>query len=222
MRKTFPNVPIIPAMGNHDFHPVNYYNTGHRSQSALTAIAEIWSQFIGDDLEALESFKVHGYYRYDLPVSVSRGNAQKVSIIVMNSQSCYNMNFGLMNETNDAASQLEWFREQLRLAEAENRLVFVAAHIAPGCNTCVAKWGQRYTILFERYQHIIRLAVFGHDHRELYEIVRSTSTDRPIGVHHVAGSLGTYFYVNPSIRLYKMHAKHHVPLDTQILEFNID
>jgi hypothetical protein len=76
MRKTFPNVPIIPTMGNHDFHPFNYYNTGHKSQGALTAIAEIWSQFIGDDHEALESFKVHGYYRYDLPASVSRGNAQ--------------------------------------------------------------------------------------------------------------------------------------------------
>jgi hypothetical protein len=86
----------------------------------------------------------------------------------------------------------------------------------------VNKWAERYNILYERYQHIIRLAVFGHDHRELYEIVRSTSTDKPIGVHYVSGSLGTYFFVNPSVRLFKMHAKHHLPIETKVLEFNIE
>ena len=98
----------------------------------------------------------------------------------------------------------------------------IVAHIAPGCYTCVNKWAERYNILYERYQHIIRVAVFGHDHRELYEIVRSTTTDNPIGVHYVTGSLGTYFYVNPSVRLFRMHAKHHLPLETTVLEFNID
>jgi sphingomyelin phosphodiesterase len=110
----------------------------------------------------------------------------------------------------------------LDLAEKEGRIVILAGHIAPGCYTCVNNWSERYTILYERYQHIIRLAVFGHDHRELYEIVRSTTSDKPIGMHYVSGSLGTYLQVNPSVRIFKMHAKHHIPIETKVLEFNIE
>jgi len=38
----------------------------------------------------------------------------------------------------------------------------------------------------------------------------------------VSGSLGTYLFVNPSVRLFKMHAKHHLPIETKVLEFNIE
>jgi len=140
----------------------------------------------------------------------------------MNTEVCYNMNFALLNETNDPARHLDWLERELALAEKEGRVVIIAGHIAPGCYTCVNNWSDRYTVLYERYQHIIRLAVFGHDHRELYEVVRSTTTDKPIGVHYITGSLGTYMQVHPSVRLFKMHAKHHVPIESKVLEFNID
>jgi|LauGreDrversion4_2_1035121.scaffolds.fasta_scaffold157078_2 hypothetical protein len=132
------------------------------------------------------------------------------------------MNVALLNETNDPASHLQWLENELSLAEKEDRVVILAGHIAPGCYTCVNNWSERYTILYERYQHIIRLAVFGHDHRELFEVVRSTTSDKPIGVHYVSGSLGTYMQVNPSVRLFKMHALHHLPIESKVLEFNID
>jgi hypothetical protein len=61
------------------------------------------------------------------------------------------MNFGLLNETGDAANHLEWLRMQLELAEKEDRVVIIAGHIAPGCYTCVYRWSERYTILYERY-----------------------------------------------------------------------
>ena len=102
------------------------------------------------------------------------------------------MNFALMNETGDPAEHLEWLEKELSQAEKDGRVVLIAGHIAPGCYTCVNNWSEKYTILYERYQHIIRLAVFGHDHRELFEVVKSTSSDKPIGVHYVSGSLGTF------------------------------
>lgn len=87
---------------------------------------------------------------------------------------------------------MQWLRDELSQAEQENRVVIIAGHIASGCYTCNPRWGARYTALVERYQHVIRLAVFGHDHRDLYEIVRSSTSDKPIGINHVTGSLGTY------------------------------
>ena len=98
----------------------------------------------------------------------------------------------------------------------------IIGHIPPGDAGCVKKWSVRYNALMERYQHIVRFATFGHDHRELFETVRSFSSNKPINVNHVSGSLGTYMKVNPSVRIYTMHAKYHVPLNYRVLEFNLD
>lgn len=45
---------------------------------------------------------------------------------------------------------------------------------------------------------------------------------KPIHVDHVAGSLGTYMKVNPTVRIYEMHAKYHIPLENRVYEFNIE
>lgn len=64
--------------------------------------------------------------------------------------------------------------------------------------------------------------MFGHDHRELFEVVRSLSSNKPINVNHVGGSLGTYMEVNPSVKMFTMHSKYHVPTNYEIYEFNIE
>lgn len=38
----------------------------------------------------------------------------------------------------------------------------------------------------------------------------------------IAGSLSSYFMIPPSIRIYTMHAKYHVPVDMKVLEFNLE
>ena len=50
---------------------------------------------------------------------------------------------------------------------------------------------------------------------------RSISSNRPIGVEYIAGNSGTYF-MDPSVRLYTMHQRHHVPLDFQVYRFDIE
>jgi hypothetical protein len=57
-------------MGNHDFHPLNYYNTNEPNQEEISMIANFWSVFIGEDPAAMQEFQFHGYYRYDLPPSL--------------------------------------------------------------------------------------------------------------------------------------------------------
>lgn len=98
----------------------------------------------------------------------------------------------------------------------------IIGHIMPGDLGCIKKWSIRYNALVERYQHIIRFSTFGHDHRELFEVTRSFSSNKPIHVNHGCGSLGTYMKVNPSARVFTMHSKYHVPVDFKVLEFNLD
>lgn len=90
-------------------------------------------------------------------------------------------NWGLFNETNDAAKQLAWLKEILEEADKENEILILAGHMSPGDYNCLTKWSLRYQALLERYQHLFRFSMYGHDHRELYDIVRGR-TKKPIHV----------------------------------------
>ena len=50
---------------------------------------------------------------------------------------------------------------------------------------------------------------------------RSITSNKPIGVEYIAGNSGTYF-MDPTVRLYTMHKSHHVPLDFEVLRFDIE
>lgn len=102
------------------------------------------------------------------------------------------MNLGIMNETSDPSGMLAWLENELSMAENEERVILIAGHIAPGAYSCTPQWAHRYNALVERYQHIIRMSVYGHDHRELFEIARAKESQKPIAVNMIAGSLGTY------------------------------
>lgn len=91
-----------------------------------------------------------------------------------------------------------------------------------GWKDCIPNWALRYTALIERFQHVIRFQTFGHIHREAFDVVRSLSTNKPIGVEYIAGNFGTYDGLNPTARLYKMHENYHVPLDFQVFIFDVE
>lgn len=79
----FPNIPVIPALGNHDFHPPNYQSFNVSFSSHLEEIASLWKVWL--DGPEIEKFKEFGYFRKDFPESLqSKSPTQKVSTIVMN------------------------------------------------------------------------------------------------------------------------------------------
>jgi hypothetical protein len=53
-------------------------------------------------------------------------------------------------------------------------------------------------------------------------ISESEKQGKPLHVDFVTGSLGSYMQVNPSIRLYKMDARNHIPIEMEVYEFNLD
>jgi len=61
----FPNTPIVPALGNHDFHPPNYQKFNESHSEHLMEISKSFSLFL--DEETLMEFSAFGYYRYDIP-----------------------------------------------------------------------------------------------------------------------------------------------------------
>lgn len=100
----------------------------------------------------------------------------------MNAQPCYYLNFYVWSQRNDPGGILAWLNQTLYEIEQRNEVAIVIAHIPPADYTCANAWSSRYQAIAERYQHIIRLSVHGHDHRERHNLVRSEKTDKPIGV----------------------------------------
>jgi len=47
-------------------------------------------------------------------------------------------NYGLFNETNDAAKYLEWLETVLIEAEKEDELIIIAGHMSPGDYNCIS------------------------------------------------------------------------------------
>jgi len=176
----------------------------------LKTVGDIWKEFIPEE-QAMKDFKRFGFYRLDTLHTKNGKVLPSTSLLAINTQSCYNFNFALFNETDDSADQLKWLRVQLSDLENQNRKAIILGHVPPGEYGCIRKWSVRYNALMERYQHIVRFASFGHDHRELFDVTRSLTSGKPIGVNYIAGSLGAYMKVHPSVRYYKLDYKEVLP-----------
>ncbi len=49
LKSYFPNTPIIPALGNHDFYPVNIQKFNVSNSEHLHNIGETWRLFIDNE-----------------------------------------------------------------------------------------------------------------------------------------------------------------------------
>lgn len=96
------------------------------------------------------------------------------------------------------------------------------AHIPPASGECQYSWALRYKALIDRYQHVIRLSLYGHMHSEFHNIARSIENDKPIGISYWTSSVTPYFEVNPSFRVFEVDKETMLPLKvhTYVLYIN--
>jgi sphingomyelin phosphodiesterase len=67
----------------------------------------------------------------------------------------------------DPGDHIAWLEEQFKMMEENREFAIILGHVPPG-QECLNEFASRYSALMDRYQHVIRLQVFGHDHREKY------------------------------------------------------
>ena len=53
----------------------------------------------------------------------------------------------------------------------------------------------------DRFQHIVRMNLYGHTHNEDIQVVKSMNDNKNIGINFYAGSLTTYTNNNPSFNV---------------------
>lgn len=98
------------------------------------------------DAEAKAIYVKHGYYTTKLRTSDGRVH-DKVNIVAVNTQTCYNVNYYLWVNRNDPGQELAWLEQTLREIESRNESVIILGHVPPGSNDCLYQWAVRYRAL---------------------------------------------------------------------------
>ncbi|CRK91825.1 CLUMA_CG005448, isoform B [Clunio marinus] len=166
MSEMFPGVPIFPALGNHESAPVNSFPPPYVKQ-VDSSIAWLYDAL---DIQ----------WRKWLPASVShtvrRGAFYSVlvrpgfRIISLNMNYCNNLNWWLLLNSTDPATELQWFIYELQSAEFLNEKVHVIGHIPPGHSDCLKVWSRNYYKIVQRYENTITAQFFGHTHFDEFEV----------------------------------------------------
>ena len=73
----------------------------------------------------------------------------------------------------------------------------------------------------DRFQHIVRFSIFGHVHLEIYGVAHSFENPSPIGVHYWAGSVSSWYSVNPSFRMFEVDLETMLPVKVHTYVMNI-
>lgn len=90
---------------------------------------ELWKDWL--DADAQEMYKKAGYYTQKL--KLKDGTVfDKVNIVAINTQPCYNFNFYLWSQRDDPGGVLQWLNETFHEIERKGEIAIIISHIPPG------------------------------------------------------------------------------------------
>eukprot|EP00026_Physarum_polycephalum_P006279 Phypoly_transcript_06321.p1 GENE.Phypoly_transcript_06321~~Phypoly_transcript_06321.p1 ORF type:complete len:568 (+),score=61.40 Phypoly_transcript_06321:78-1781(+) len=201
-----PNIPMYPAIGNHESVPVNEFSpstvSGQWSMSWLyDDLAERWNRWL--PTAALAEVVNFAYYNTQ--------TLDGVRIISMNTNmGCNPLNWFLSfpsSESADPDGQLHWLASTLDEAEKNGEKVYLIKHIAPSEADCGADWWRNYLNIVDRYKNIIMGDFAGHTHDDIFTVtykLNNNTSVRPIVTTYFAGSVTPYTNENPGFRVYEI------------------
>ena len=194
MKKYFKDIPIYPALGNHEKAPVDEF---YGPESVLlNGLADIFKEYLPKEAE--ETFRKYGFY------TLLHKNTN-LRIISLNCIICDTMNFNLIFDASQAKFQFDWLENVLSNAEKNGEIVYIQDHIPIGSHQHTYQCSYRMKILMDRYQNIIRGYFSGHSHSEYLTIVTEYyNKNKPVQIDYVSSGLTTYSDYQPSFRLYEV------------------
>lgn len=145
----------------------------------------------------------------------------KTRVIALNTQACNVGNWYIMKEMYDPGQQLEWFENQLKEVEADGGQIILISHFTT-TRECIHAWGHRLRGLIDRYQHIIRVGLYGHVHEEEIQVVRAIGDNKNIGFNFYGASITPHKYHNPAFNVIEFDAEYMIPVNIYTHSFDLD
>ncbi|XP_037079276.1 sphingomyelin phosphodiesterase-like [Pollicipes pollicipes] len=208
IRHVFPRALVVPALGNHDTHPVNSFPPPHlagRFSNAwlFSALYDMWRPLLDNtDLyhgvehyhSFSETFDPLGYYYI-------RAAEAGLRILVVNTNYCYRYNFWTLLEQPDPGGQLQWLARQLAAAEAAGEAVHIVGHVSPGDPGCRPDWSHQYSRVVHRFRTTIVAQFFSHTHLDEFQVALDDE-GRPFSTIYIAPSVSPWSNLNPGYKIY--------------------
>lgn len=191
LQKYLPKVPVFPVIGNHEGFAVNQFKGPGDDSWLLDGLAKVWSYWL--PAEPLECFRAYGFYS----TVVSPG----LRVVGLHTSYWQTLNFWLILEDQDPASQIVWLNDTLATAKANNEKVMIIGHIPPGVDDAKVDSFTLVHRILDTYADILVGTFFGHTHDDSIEIMRDFATGTvPRAMAFITPSITPYTNLNPSWR----------------------
>ena len=206
-------IPIYPALGNHEKYPSDLY-IGDEAE-LLENYAQIFKDYFYED-QAFETFRKYGYY-------TEKYKDTNLRIVVLNCLLCDTWNFYIIGGRHEAAKkEFIWLEEVLRQAEKNGEYVYLIDHFPINSNFQLTECAQRLRALLDRFDYIIRGFFSGHTHLDDISPVRTYFEPKPIiNINYIAPPLTTYPGRNPSFRQFILDSNTKNVIDYQQYRLNL-
>ncbi|CAG0891621.1 unnamed protein product [Darwinula stevensoni] len=200
IQKALPDVPVYPAVGNHDIFPINQFPgsdevVGSGDFWFYKSLASIWKEYIPED--QVQGFRTYGNFVVR-PVEGLR-------IVVLNTNYCYKFNWFTYLDHSDPGKQLEWLDRELKSASDAGDHVHLVSHISPGDEDCLVTWTHHFLRLLHKYRGVVKAQFYGHDHDDRFQVMVGDN-DTVLGVAFLGPSLTPLRKMNPAYRIYTVDA----------------
>lgn len=160
IQQFFPQIPVYPALGNHDYWPQDQFPT---SENAIyDAVAKLWSPWLNP--AAVATLQKGGFYSLVIKPGLR--------LLSLNTNLYYSPNEVTVNMS-DPAGQFQWLQETLELSRQNMEKVYVIAHVPIGYlpfakNTTAMRenYNEQLVKIFRNYSEVVEGQFYGHTHRD--------------------------------------------------------
>ncbi|KAL5022238.1 hypothetical protein ScPMuIL_001393 [Solemya velum] len=217
----FPDIPIYPTFGNHDYWPTDQFPAHGNTLYNLTL--ENWKQWINDTVQE-NNFLKGAYYTVK--------TQHDLRIIALNTNLYYTSN-KMTKDMKDPADQFQWLELVLSEAATKKEKVLVTGHVPPGIyapggfSWMYKQFNEAFNDLMIKHSDVIVGLHFGHSHADLWSLYRN-SAGEPVVPVFMAPSVTPWRYKisasghNPAVRLIKYDRDDGSPLDISNYYMDLD
>jgi sphingomyelin phosphodiesterase acid-like 3 len=217
-----PDAHIIASVGNNDFTPDYYIDVEKRDNNTLLNMVTDGFQKIFISSAEESSFRSGAY--------LARNVSENLTVVSLNTVMYSKHHSPEQTHVDDPLGQFEWLTDQLQLAMATGRRVYIVGHIPPsiGSYRRAQLWHESYTtryyeIIQDFFPDVIAAQLFGHLHTDEFRLVNPTSSSGKIDSYplFMASSITPIYGSNPSYRLVEYETATGQLLDYDTFYFDV-
>ncbi|KAJ8270738.1 hypothetical protein GJAV_G00118680 [Gymnothorax javanicus] len=160
IREFFPDLPVYPALGNHDYWPQDQLPVV--TSEIYQAVSKLWEPWLQPD--ALLTFRKGGFY--------SQVISPNLRLVSLNTNLYYSPNKVTVNMT-DPAGQFEWLEDTLETCRQSNEKAYIIAHVpigylpyALGTTAMREPYNEKLVEIFREFSDVVAGQFYGHTHRD--------------------------------------------------------